>query len=587
MERRLTARLAELATPWNTPRTKTALALALLIPLFTHALFGGDLIFGHDSLEYPPRLTEFAKILDDHQFPPVWAPDLGNGHGQPLFEFAPPLIYAVALPFFKAGMSLANSLQFGLAILFAIGAIAVFLIGRRLSFSRVVSVGAAAAWLFAPYQALDIYVCARFAESAAIAVAPLALLGLINAVQQPTAISVVLGALALALVPLAHNAIALLMFPAFALFVAARSAVSDHRLKTAAAGAGVLVGGLGLSAFFWLPALLERDYVKTDLLRTDFLNWTNYIISPSQLFWSPWGFGYAMRGPGNGISYSLGLVHIALAVAGFLIAIRAANRVRRLDATVFAASTIVAALLATDLSWTIWEHVATLQYLAYPWRILCVPALFMPLLALYALERMGPRLTSAAVVVLVLFNIAHTAPKGVQKYDEAFYSADLIARNGINTSTREEYEPKTVYLRPNFDSVLLKGVRSTPAVTLLAANSDSQSFKVDSSEPALMQDSVFDYPGWTVLIDDHEIPTSPALESGQITFNLPAGTHNVLVELRPTPIRRWSSYISLATAVLLSLIVMFTLFATRNRTEPVEQSTLVEAAKSRSKRSRR
>jgi hypothetical protein len=587
MERRLTARLAELATPWNTPRTKTALALALLIPLFTHALFGGDLIFGHDSLEYPPRLTEFAKILDDHQFPPVWAPDLGNGHGQPLFEFAPPLIYAVALPFFKAGMSLANSLQFGLAILFAIGAIAVFLIGRRLSFSRVVSVGAAAAWLFAPYQALDIYVCARFAESAAIAVAPLALLGLINAVQQPTAISVVLGALALALVPLAHNAIALLMFPAFALFVAARSAVSDHRLKTAAAGAGVLVGGLGLSAFFWLPALLERDYVKTDLLRTDFLNWTNYIISPSQLFWSPWGFGYAMRGPGNGISYSLGLVHIALAVAGFLIAIRAANRVRRLDATVFAASTIVAALLATDLSWTIWEHVATLQYLAYPWRILCVPALFMPLLALYALERMGPRLTSAAVVVLVLFNIAHTAPKGVQKYDEAFYSADLIARNGINTSTREEYEPKTVYLRPNFDSVLLKGVRSTPAVTLLAANSDSQSFKVDSSEPALMQDSVFDYPGWTVLIDDHEIPTSPALESGQITFNLSAGTHNVSVELRPTPIRRLSSFISLATAALMALIVMFLLFAARSRIEPVEQSLPEKAAKSGSKRSRR
>ena len=587
MERRLTARLSELATPWDTPRTRTVLALAVLILLFTHSLFGGDLIFGHDSLDYPPRLTEFAKILSDHQFPPVWAPDLGNGHGQPLFEFAPPLIYAVALPFFKAGMSLANSLQFGLAILFAIGAVAVFLIGRRLSFSSVASIGAAAAWLFAPYQALDIYVCARFAESAAIAVAPLALLGLINAVQQPTAISVVLGALALALVPLAHNAIALLMFPAFALFVAARSAVSDHRLKTAAAGAGVLVGGLALNAFFWLPALLERDYVKTYLLRTDFLNWTNYIISPSQLLWSPWGFGYAMRGPGNGISYSLGLVHIALAVAGFVIAIRAANRVRRVDAMVFAVSTIVAALLATDLSWTIWEHVATLQYLAYPWRTLCVPALFMPLLALYAFDRIGPRLTSAAVVVLVLFNVAHTAPKGVQKYDEAFYSADLIARNGINTSTREEYEPKTVYLRPIFDSVLLRGVRSAPAVTLLAANSYNQSFKVDASEPALMQDSLFDYPGWKVLVDDREVETSPALESGQITFNVPAGTHNVLVELRPTPIRRLSSYISLATAALLALIVMFAVFDTRNRTEPVEQPMPEIAAKSRSKRSRR
>ncbi len=102
MERRIAARLSELATPWDTPRTRTALALAVLILLFTRALFAGHLLDGHDSLAYPPRLTEFAKVLGDHQFPPVWAPDLGSGHGQPLFEFAPPLIYAAAMPFFES-----------------------------------------------------------------------------------------------------------------------------------------------------------------------------------------------------------------------------------------------------------------------------------------------------------------------------------------------------------------------------------------------------------------------------------------------------------------------------------------------------
>lgn len=564
MERRIAARLAELATPWATARARTALVLAILILLFTHALLRGQLIYGHDSLEYPPRLTEFAKILSDHQFPPVWAPDLGSGHGQPLFEFAPPLVYAAALPFFKAGMRLADSLQFGLAILFALGAIAVYLIGRKLSFSRVASIGAAGAWLFAPYQALDLYVCARFAESAALAVAPVALLGLLAAVQRPSLLSVGLGALALAMLPLAHNAIALLMFPAFAAIVIVRSAVSDHRLKTAAAGVGVVAGGLGLSAYLWLPALLERDFVKTELLRTGVLNWTNYIISPSQLLWSPWGFGYAARGPMNGISYSLGPAHIALAVAGLFIGIRAASRTRRLDAIVFAGAAIVAALLATDLTWTIWAHVATLQYLAYPWRTLCVPALFMPILALYAFERMGPRPASVAIAVLVLFNIAHTEPKGDQTYDEAYFGADSIAHLGINTTTREEYEPRTVQYRPYYDSVLLKGVRSAPAVHQLAVSSTSQSFRVDASEPALMQDSLFDYPGWTVLVDGREVAVSPASVSGEITFNVPAGIHNVRVELRPTPIRRWSFYASLATAALMISIVILALLRRRN-----------------------
>ncbi len=584
MEARIAARLAELATPWDTPRTRTALALAVLILLFTRALFRGNLLDGHDSLEYPPRLTEFARILGDHQFPPIWAPDLGNGHGQPLFEFAPPLIYTTAWPFFKAGMSLANSLQFGLAILFALGAIAVFLIGRKLSFSRIASVGAAAAWLFAPYQALDIYVCGRFAESAAIAVAPIALLGLIAALQSPTAINVVLGAIAVAMLPLAHNAIALLMFPAFAALVVARTAVSTHRLKTTAAGAAVIVGGLGLSAYFWLPALFERNLVKTDLLTTGLLNWTNYIISPFQLLWSPWGYGYAARGPMNGISYSLGLGHLALAIAGLVIALRATNLTRRFDALVFAGASIAAALLATDLSWAIWERVATLQYLAYPWRTLCVPALFMPLLALYAFDRIGPRPASAAIVILVLLNVAHAQPKGIQSYDDAYYGADSIAHLGINTTTREEYEPRTVLKRPSFDSFALRGVDSAPVVSQFDATSDRQSFKVEASEPAVIQDSTFDYPGWTVLVDDREVATSPAPESGLLTFTVPSGTHDVLVALRPTPIRRWSYYLSIVTAALMALIMMFALVA-RNRTETVGKSNL-KPARTRSEKRR-
>jgi hypothetical protein len=239
------------------------------------------------------------------------------------------------------------------------------------------------------------------------------------------------------------------------------------------------------------------------------------------------------------------------------------------------------------LTWTIWEHVDTLQYLVYPWRTLCVPALFMPLLALYAFDRMGPRLASAAIVVLVLLNIAHTQPKGVQTYDEAYYSSDLIAQKGINTATREEYEPRTVYHRPFFDSVTLKGVRSSPEVTQLAANSTSQAFKVNASEPAVMQDSLFDYPGWTVLVDDRQVATSPASDSGEITFNVPAGAHNVSVELRPTPVRQWSYYISLATAALMTLLVTFALFVGRNRAKPIDKASPI-AAKTRSrKRSRR
>jgi hypothetical protein len=135
--------------------------------------------------------------------------------------------------------------------------------------------------------------------------------------------------------------------------------------------------------------------------------------------------------------------------------------------------------------------------------------------------------------------------------------------------------------------VALKGVRSSPEVTQLAGNSTSQSFKVDASEPALMQDSIFDYPGWTVLVDDRQVATSPASDSGEITFNLPAGVHSVSVELHPTPIRRWSYYISLVTAALMTLLVMFALFSGPNRAEVagnVGPTTTKTRSKKRSRR---
>ena len=69
-----------------------------------------------------------------------------------------------------------------------------------------------------------------------------------------------------------------------------------------------------------------------------------------------------------------------------------------------------------------------------------------------------------------------------------------------------------------------------------------------------------------------EVATSPASDSGEITFNIPAGVHSVSVELHPTPIRRWSYYISLVTAALMTLLVMFALFSGRESRRTRRQS---------------
>jgi len=551
-EDRLRGRL-EVAGAWlTTDRAKVALALGVLILLFTRALFRGQLIDGHDSDCYAPRLAEFAKILGEHQFPPMWAPDFSNGHGQPLFEFFAPLPYLVQLPFYKLGLPLADCLQLPLVILFAIGAIAVYLIGRRLSFSNISSIGAAAAWLFAPYQALVLYVRVAFAEATALAVAPVALLGLFTALDRPTIASVALGAVAIALLPLAHNAVALLMFPILAVIVVARSALSERPLRTLAAGASAIAGGLGLSAFFWFPSLVENGLVKIDSVSSGFFLWSNHIIGPWRLLWGRWGFGYS--GPNPGISYSLGLIHIALAIVGAVIGIRALNRTRRFDAIVFAGVAIAGAWLATEWSSIIWQHVTALQFFQFPWRTLCIPALFMPLLALYAFERVGPKATVGVIVLMVIVNLPHTQPKGYITLDDENYAPASIAAKGMETAMWMA-EPIWVGTRVGYTGGGILTPTPLTAVRGLSRSSTSHVYAVTSPGLVRVTDSTNYYPGWTVLIDGQETAVSPAPVIGTISFLVPPGQHTITIELRPTPVRRLAQMISIVTLEIILLAV--------------------------------
>ena len=545
-------RIAWLTKRLATDRANTAIALGALILLFTHALFRGLLIDGHDSLAYPPRLTEFAKIIGEYQIPPVWAPDLSNGHGQPLFEFFPPLTYVTELPLYKFGLSLADSIQLPLIVLFAVGAIAVYLIGRRLSFSRFSSVGAAAAWLFAPYQSIDVFVSVRVAESTAIALVPLALLALISVLDRPTLRRTLLAAPAIALIPLAHNVIALLMLPVFALIAVARAAISDRPIRTAAAGAGAIGGGLALSAFIWLPSILEKGFVKTDLSASGLFHWSVHIISPSQLLWGRWGFGLSVAGPNDGMSFALGILPIALAIAGLIIAMRFPNRTRRVDAVVFAAAALAGAFMSTEWSAIIWRHVSILRYLQFPWRMECLCALFMPLLALYAFECTGPKATTVAIVVLVLLNIQHTQPKGYLTYDDEFYEPQSIAQRGIET-TAYWAEPHWVQQRVKYTGNGILTPTPLTAVRVLAWTSIRHVYAVTAPALSRVMDSTNYFPGWTVLIDGQKTAVSPAPTFGAISFQVPPGQHMIEVELRPTPVRHLASLISIWALLLLGL----------------------------------
>jgi len=547
----LAARIADATLRAWTPRRRATVALAMLTLLALRPLVRGQLVDGHDALEYPPRLVEAEVVLADRHLPPVWAPDLGNGYGQPLFAFAPPLVYGAGLPFRLLGLGLADSLQFGLLALHAIGAAAIYRLARDRQGGRVAAVGAATAWLFAPYVSLDLFVRAAYAEASAVAVAPLALYLLDRALRSPSAARIAAASGAVGLVILGHNAAALLVLPFLVVFAAVRAWPDRRRLATAGLA---VAGGLALTAYFWVPALIEKQYVKVHLLREGLLLWSEHSVAPVQLLWSRWGHGLSVAGPGDGMSFQIGPLHLLLAAFGLWVARGRAGRGERL---VLSLAAVGGAWLATDLAAPLWHRVELLQFLAYPWRALMLPALALPLLTVPAFARLGGR-APLAIAVLVLVNLVHTEPRAYARFDDAEFAPQEIARRGVNTTTREEYEPRWVEARPPYRE---RGLTSLGRPIEIAASSRSAvelEFDVVADEASSVEAATFYYPGWRVLVDDVPVPHRPLPRSGTIAFEVPAGAHSVRLVLEPTPLRRRATAVSAATFIALLAAALIT-----------------------------
>jgi hypothetical protein len=186
----------------------------------------------------------------------------------------------------------------------------------------------------------------------------------------------------------------------------------------------------------------------------------------------------------------------------------------------------------------------------------------MPLLALYVFDRVGTRAAVALIAMLVLINLHHTQPKGYQNFEEEYFSPDLIAKTGFETTTRGEYQPRWVQAGLPYTGDGLVKPPAGMTVRGLSRTPTRHEYSVTASANAGVMDSTNYYPGWTVLIDGRETAVTPAPGFGMLSFGIPAGQHLVTVELRQTGVRRFALIVSILFFALLMLVLVGAYLAT-------------------------
>lgn len=528
--------------------------LALSSPLVA-PLLGGNYPHGHDSLKYVPRLIEFHENVRHGILLPRWAPDLSQGCGQPFFVFAPPVIYWLGEIGLALGMKPTGALGLAVWLIVLGSAGSMYLLARE-------RWGAAAAWIataayvYAPYFLVDLYVRTALAELAAFAFYPLVLWGLVRAERCRDPRYLLATTLGFAAVIGCHFPAALLFGPfllAVAVFLARRARSWSY---LAWSGLSVVLA-LGLTAVWWWPALAEMRFSKLLGLVDGYLHYQHHFVHPRQLVDGRWGFGLSVAGSGDDMSFSLGWPHLLLvAVLLWYGQRRPRRRGQRAWALLFAGAVVVGCLSMMPWAEWLWDHVRLLQYVEFPWRVLGPVALFLALLigALVAPLRLRVWEVAVALILLIAPSLDHLRAYGWHELDWAEWTPEQIAARDVTATSRREYESGLAAIPTACFERRVAVVEGDAQVDDLQRGPDRWTLTVTAPEGAAIELGIHFFPGWTVRLDGVPVGVEASELTGLIRVRVPPGTTAVEARFEDTLIRQLARVVSLATLPTMLLV---------------------------------
>lgn len=504
-----------------------AIILFFAVAYAVTPLLGKSYIPTHDGEYHIIRIVEFAKMLSAGYLFPRWAPDMNSGYGIPIFNYHYPLpnyIGSFMRVFTRdAVLAFQQSMALGYIVL-AVGAYA-----WLSSFFGVFPglVGATVS-VFVPYLFVDMYVRGSIGELWGTAFL-FVTLSLIEKKRYPW------FAAGVALLILSHNILAMLYVPFLLVYILLR----DKRTLT------WMLGGIGLAAYFWAPALLESKYVQG--LNT--VNFRDHFVQIYELIIPSWGTQFSGTGSfGNQMSFQIGIAPlIAIAGALWMSAKERNKSFLRLCLYMFAVLAICV-LLMLPISLRVWEIVSPLQLIQYPWRLLSFVIPISGFFAAYWVSRMKHRWWGVAISVMAIF-LAYTYAQPVRyaPRSEAYYLSRLNFTDGTSS------------LGNSFSTIWTGWKVKRPDFPYPASGSYlDRNYQIQIEESRDVALPILYFPGWRVSIDQKDTPVDYQ-KDGVVHVVVPAGMHLVRAYFTETPIRQGSDVVSLVSLVILSAYAILAL----------------------------
>jgi len=482
------------------------------------------------------RLYELHQNILQGYFPPRWEPNMVGGFGYPFFDFYAPFSYWLAEIFHLLGFGLIWSVKLTFFVGIFISGLGMYLLVLNLFKHKLAALASALVYMTFPYHLIDIYTRGNLAEATVFAILPFCLLAFYKLIKEPQIKYLILSGFTLALIFLTHNITGLYFLPILIAWLVFWVAKTKNWSKFHLVLIALLVGFL-LSAFFVVPALLDKKFVRTE----DMI----------QLWTLPLSFIFSNIGKTENFDFLKSqtttwqwlLVLISFGSVFFV------KRVAKYKSLIIFLTALLLIIIFFVSNWSkfIWDSLPNFfLYIQYSYRLLIFFSFLFAILIGFSIKVFEKQ---KIIIFLILLLVAFFVFKDSYRFRGLSYST-LRDKNitpqfswnwdktwgPLGNTAQSEYLPTWVS-RDKFD-------HRTDGEGKLNYEKD---FNLQTAQEISFNTIYF--PGWKAKINGQslEIKTD---DNGFIQVLVPAGPSRVEVYFSETPLRLACDLISLVTVIV-------------------------------------
>jgi len=534
----------------------------------SYALISSGFYEPHD-LHHFADIYQMVRAIQSGQIPPRLAPDFSFGYGYPLFNYyyVMPFYLGSVFYFLFGSIQLSFKLVFFSSILISVIGMYLFLrefVGKWSAFSGSML------FLYTPYRAVEIYVRGAMGEAFALSLLPWVFWAVVKLVKNPKDFKIIgVTSLIIVVFTLSHNYLWAMSTPLmflFVLMISRKNNIKKRLLDLATAG----FLSMGMTAYWWLPALVEKRLVASDtpFPLIDHFPFIKQLIVPS------WGYGSSVWGPGDGISFQIGIVNLAVFVFAVLVYLFRRKVIKKSIRRMLAwglLSFMLCFVFMNIRTYPIWKLVPFHNLIQFPWRLLIFTTFVTSILAALVVELTGKSkrllVGSLVIIVAVFINYNYFRPSGIFYKTDNDYLARFFADRvigGSKSDVSEEYIqwsedylllPNWTDERPSTLPVSKVEITDGEVIGVVEESSVSWSAEVVADKDTKVVFHSYYFPGWFARVDGGISEINPGKPYGQIETQVSAGKHTIEFFWQETWFRRIADVISMIFALLVIGIV--------------------------------